>query len=287
MSEYKLGFIGCGNMGRAMLGGIVKSGLLKPEDVIVSVGFENEAETIREVFKTEVVLDNAVVAEKAETVILAVKPNMLDTVLPEIRSGISEETLLISIAAGKSIRTIEETLEKMPEGKKIRSIEDAIKKKVSLIRVMPNVNAMVGEAMSALCPNENVTEEQLSFAAEIFSCFGRAEVVPEKLMDTVTGLSGSAPAFVFAFIEALADGAVAEGLPRAQAYTFAAQTVLGSAKMVLQTNKHPGELKDMVCSPGGTTIEGMAALEENGFRHAAISAVRAASKKSRKLGKPE
>ena len=284
MSAYKLGFVGCGNMGRAMLNGILKAGLLKPEDVIVSVGFPAEVDTIRDVFKVEVVMDNAAVAEKAQTIILATKPNMLDTVLPELRSGISEESLLISIAAGKSIRTIEESLEKMPEGQKITSIEDAIKKKVALIRVMPNVNAMVGEAMSALCPNENVTEEQLAFATEVFSCFGRAEIVPEGLMDTVTGLSGSAPAFVFSFIEALADGAVAEGLPRAQAYTFAAQTVLGSAKMVLQTSKHPGELKDMVCSPGGTTIEGIASLEENGFRHAAISAVRAATKKSKKLG---
>ncbi len=284
MSEYKLGFIGCGNMGSAMLGGVLQAGLLKPGEVIASVGFPEEAEKLREAYRVEAVTDNAAVAQKAETVILATKPNMLPEVLPEIRSGITEEKLLISIAAGVSIRSIEETLEKLPEGQKIRAIEDAIKKPIALIRVMPNVNAMVGEAMSAFCPNENVSKEQLAFAKELLECFGKAERVPEKMMDTVTGLSGSSPAFVFSFIEALADGAVAEGMPRQQAYTFAAQTVLGSAKMVLDTKKHPGELKDMVCSPGGTTIEGVAALEENCFKNAAIKAVRAATNRSRELG---
>ncbi len=284
MSEYKLGFIGCGNMGSAMLGAILQSKILSPGDVIVSVGFSDEAKKLQETYQVNAVTDNAVVANKAENMILATKPNMLPEVLPEIRSTMNEEKLLISICAGVSIHSIEETLEKLPEGKKIQSIEDAIKKPIALIRVMPNVNAMVGEAMSAYCPNENVTEEQMAFAKELLTCFGKAEQVPEKMMDTVTGLSGSAPAFVFSFIEALADGAVAEGMPRKQAYTFAAQTVLGSAKMMLETGKHPGVLKDMVCSPGGTTIEGMAALEENGFRNAAIKAVRAASKRSRELG---
>ncbi len=148
---------------------------------------------------------------------------------------------------------------------------------------MPNVNAMADASMSGYTGNKSVTKEDLKTVADILESFGKAEEIPESLMDTVTGLSGSSPAFVFQFIEALADGAVAEGMPRDKAYTFAAQTVFGSAKLMLESEKHPAELKDMVCSPGGTTIEGVAKLEEKGFRDAVISAVRAATAKSRSL----
>ena len=150
---------------------------------------------------------------------------------------------------------------------------------------MPNTPALVAEGMTALSPCPMVLPEELDLICNIFNSFGKCEVVYEKLMDVVTGLSGSSPAFIFMVIEAMADGAVLEGMPRDKAYKFAAQTVLGSAKMVLETGKHPAELKDMVCSPGGTTIEGVSVLEENGLRASMINAVRTATKKSKDLSK--
>ncbi len=283
MGTYKIGFVGCGNMGKAMAKGMISAGLMSDNDIIASVGSEDEANSLREEVTFTVVTDNRDAVRNSDTVIIAVKPNVLTVVLPEVREEITEDTLVISIAAGQSIESIESQLSEVPEGATITNIRDAVKKKVKLIRVMPNVNAMVGQAMSALTANENVTDADKEYAKKLFDCFGKAEFLPEKLMDVVTGLSGSGPAFVYMFIEALADGAVAEGMPRKQAYTFAAQTVLGSAEMMLKSGKHPGELKDMVCSPGGTTIEGVAALEMNGFRNAAIEAVRVATDKSRGL----
>ena len=146
---------------------------------------------------------------------------------------------------------------------------------------MPNTPALVGEGMTGVCANDLVTEEELQLVLTLLKSFGRAEVVPEYLMDTVTGVSGSSPAYVFLFLEALADAAVAEGMPRKQAYEFAAQSVLGSAKMLLETGMHPGELKDMVCSPGGTTIEAVAVLEREKLRSAVIDATRACIRKSK------
>ena len=150
---------------------------------------------------------------------------------------------------------------------------------------MPNTPAMVLEAMSALTPNESVTAEEMQTITEIFESFGKAEIVPESLMDAVTGISGSSPAYVYLFIEAMADAAVADGMPRTQAYKFAAQAVYGAAKMVLETGRHPGELKDAVCSPGGTTIAAVAKLEEKGLRDAVISAQRCCVAKSKDMGK--
>ena len=152
---------------------------------------------------------------------------------------------------------------------------------------MPNTPALVGEAMSALCINSQVTPEEAEEILSIFNCFGKAELIPESLMDAVVGVSGSSPAYVYLFIEAMADAAVADGMPRAQAYKFAAQSVYGAAKMVLETGSHPAVLKDAVCSPGGTTIEAVAALEQHGFRNAVISAQRACSNKSREMSKRE
>ena len=175
--------------------------------------------------------------------------------------------MIVSIAAGKTIA----------------AIEDSFGKPVKLVRAMPNTPALVGEAMSALCVNQNVTPEELKEVQALFNSFGKSEVISESLMDAVIGVSGSSPAYVYMFIEALADGAVKYGLPRAKAYQMAAQTVLGSAKMVLETGKHPGQLKDEVCSPGGTTIAGVSALEEWGFRNAVIKAEDASYEKGRKM----
>ena len=200
---------------------------------------------------------------------MAVKPNMMEKAIHAVRDGLSSDTVLISIAAGLSLG---KPCRLMPERKtKIRSRHGPIRP------------AMVGNGMASISSNGNVTPEETASAVDIFSSFGKAEVVDEKLIDAVCGLSGSGPAYVYLFIEALADGAVREGMPRQMAYTFAAQTVLGAAKMVLETGTHPGALKDAVCSPGGTTIEAVRTLEEDGFRAAVMKAVSASAEKNRNL----
>ncbi len=158
-------------------------------------------------------------------------------------------------------------------------------KRIKIVRVMPNTPALVGEGMAAICPNDLVSKEETEEVISIFESFGKAEIVEEKLMDSVTAVSGSSPAYVYMFIEAMADAAVLEGMPRDKAYKFAAQAVLGSAKMVLETGMHPGALKDMVCSPGGTTIKAVATLEKHGFRNAIIEAMRDCAIKSKEMSK--
>ncbi len=263
----KLGFIGCGNMASAMIGGIIGKGLYKPEDIIVSDALESSIQKAKAEFKVNTASDNKEVVAKAEIIILSVKPQFYEDVIEEISKEVKEEQLVISIAPGKTLKWLDKTFGKP----------------VKLIRCMPNTPALVGEGITGVCPNENVTEEELNRAGEILNCFGSYEVVPEHLMDVVVSVSGSAPAYVFMFIEAMADAAVSDGMPRAQAYKFAAQAVLGSARMVLETGKHPGELKDMVCSPAGTTIEAVRVLEEKGFRSSIIEAMKACAEKSRSL----
>jgi pyrroline-5-carboxylate reductase len=189
-------------------------------------------------------------------------------VIKEIAAPTSEKTLIISIMAGKSIKFIQDAFGSS---------------KAKIVRTMPNTPALVGEGCTGLCFHGAVTEEERNLACKMMGSFGKAIVVEERLMDVVGAVSGSSPAFVFLFLEALADGAVAGGMPRKQAYEFAAQAVLGSAKLMLETGKHPGELKDMVCSPGGTTIEGVKALEEGGLRAAVLNAMEATIEKTRKL----
>ncbi|MDO5479752.1 MAG: pyrroline-5-carboxylate reductase [Clostridia bacterium] len=261
----KIGFIGAGNMGSAIIGGIVEK--IKNAEIIVSDNSESARKAICQKFGAVEAKTNKDAANSSEILFLAVKPNVLDAVISEIKDFVSAETLIISIVAGKSIEYM----------------ENAFGKDIKLIRVMPNTPALVGEGMSALCKNQNVSDLDLENALEIFNSLGRAEVVAENIMDAVTAVSGSAPAYIFMLIEAMADGAVAGGMARNQAYNFAAQTVLGSAKMVLETGKHPAELKDMVCSPGGTTIDAVKVLEEKGFRCAVIDAMKACMDKSKKL----
>ena len=262
-----LGFIGCGNMAQAMLRGILAKGLYKPEDIIVSRRSQEELQKLGNDLGVHVTTDNTEVAAKADILILAVKPYMFETVIREIRDHVRKETLIISIAAGQTISNIEHFF-----GKTIR-----------LVRTMPNTPALVLEGATGMCFHETVTEEDRKTAIELFESFGVVAVVEEKMINTVIGVSGSSPAYVFMFIEAMADAAVADGMPRAQAYELAAQSVMGSAKMVLETGQHPGELKDMVCSPGGTTIEAVRVLEEKGFRSAVIEGQRACVKKAKEL----
>ena len=208
-------------------------------------------------------------ARKADILFLAVKPNMYAQVIEEIKDEVKEETVIVAIAAGKDIATI----------------EGLFGKKVKVVRSMPNTPALVGEAMSAICHNDLVTKEELEDVKAIFNSIGKAEIVGEYLMDAVTGVSGSSPAYVYMFIEAMADAAVLGGMPRNLAYEFAAQSVLGAAKMVLETGMHPGALKDMVTSPAGTTIEAVAELERKGMRSAVISAVDKCITKSKAMSK--
>ena len=274
--EKKIGFIGCGNMGSAMIGGMTGAGrtgeekasaMVPADQVVASCASETSAREKAGALGIEVTTDNRKVAEFADILFLAVKPNLFESVIPQIAEAVTEDMCVVSIAAGQTIA----------------AIEKLFGKKIHLVRAMPNTPALVGEAMSALSPNDAVTDEELSEVKALFESFGKAEIVPERLMDAVIGVSGSSPAYVYLFIEAMADAAVADGMPRAQAYKFAAQSVLGAAKMVLATGQHPGELKDAVCSPGGTTIEGVAALEEAGLRRAVIAGQRACVKKSKEM----
>ena len=253
----KIGMIGLGNMGEAILSGILEKGIVKKEEVIGSAASRQTTERIAKTYGIAVTLDNREVA-CMDVVILAVKPQYLEDVIGQIRDIVKTNTLLITIAAGKCIEWYEQ----------------AFGKEIKLVRCMPNTPAMVGEGMTAACPNEYMTEEETAYVRTLLESFSRVEIIPERLMDTVVSVSGSSPAYVFMLIEAMADAAVSGGMPRAQAYQFAAQAVLGSAKMVLETGKHPGELKDMVCSPAGTTIEAVRVLEERGFRSSIFEAMK-------------
>ena len=255
----KLGFIGTGNMASAIMGGIIKNNVIPAEEIIGADLFAPGRERAQKEYGINVTADNKEVAQKAETIILSVKPQFYESVIADIKDVVTDKQIIITIAPGKTLAWLAEQFGK----------------DVKIVRTMPNTPAMVGEGMTAATPNEHVTKEELDYACKILSAFGKVEVVTEHMMDAVVAVSGSSPAYVFMFIEAMADAAVAEGMPRAQAYKFAAQAVLGSAKMVLETGKHPGELKDMVCSPAGTTIEAVGVLEEHGFRSAVIDAMKA------------
>lgn len=262
----KLGFIGTGNMAGAIMGGIIQKGIFRPEQIIGADISEAGRQKAKEAYGIEVTEDNRKAAA-AEVLILSVKPQFYADAIAEIRDCIRDDQLVITIAPGKTLSWLEEQFGK----------------RVKIVRTMPNTPALVGEGMTAACVNQYVTEEEKAYALKILNAFGKVELVPEHLIDAVVAVSGSAPAYVFMFIEAMADAAVAEGMPRAQAYEFAAQAVYGSAKMVLETGKHPGELKDMVCSPAGTTIEAVRVLEERGFRSAVMEAMRACANVSRRL----
>ena len=264
-----IGFIGAGNMGGAIIGGIISAGIYDAPSIVIYDKSEEVRRICADKYGVTVAASAQDAAARADILFLAVKPNVLYGVIEEVKAQTKKEAVIVSIAAGQSIE----------------KIEAAFGKKIKLMRVMPNTPALAGEGMSALSTNEALDGDEAAKKEilEIFSSFGRAELVAERLMDAVTGVSGSSPAYVFMFIEALADAAVMGGMPRSQAYTFAAQSVLGSAKMALDTGLHPGVLKDMVCSPSGTTIEAVRVLEERGFRSAVIEAVTACIEKSKQM----
>ncbi len=268
ISDKKIGFIGTGKMGEALIKGILAAGLIPPERIYASDVDFAKLQLLEKKHKINICRGNHDVATNSDVLIIAVKPQIVKHVLDEIKDFIKDK-LVISIAAGVPIETFENIL---PSGTKVA-------------RVMPNIAATVREAASAVSSGSAVLSEDADLVREIFNAVGRTVIIPEHLMDAVTGLSGSGPAYIFIIIEALADGGVHEGLDRNTARLLATQTVLGAAKMVLDNRAHTGELRDMVTSPGGTTIRGIRVMEERGVRIAMMDAVIAACERAKELKK--
>ena len=267
-AKLTIGFLGAGKMATALAKGFINAGLVTGKQIIASDVIQPTAAAFAKEVGAKTTAFNPDVLKFAEVLILAVKPEQVSAVLAELREHFTERHLLISIAAGVPLAKLEAGL---PEGARV-------------IRVMPNTPALVGASASAFAPGKSALPADGELVQQLLASVGVAFQVKESLLDAVTGLSGSGPAYVYQFIEALSDGGVASGLPRDIATRLAAQTVLGGAKMVLETGQHPGALKDQVTSPGGTTIEGLHELEKGKMRAAVMSAVRAATEKSRKLG---
>jgi pyrroline-5-carboxylate reductase len=268
-TKLSIGFLGSGKMALALARGLVQARVVAARQIVAS----DVAEAARAAFGKAVAgaaltASNRDVAKRAQVLVLAVKPDQVDSVLAEIRPVYTPRQLLISIAAGVTLARLQAAL---GEGARV-------------VRVMPNTPALVGAAACGFALGKAATSQDAKLVQQWLSAVGTACQVKEPLLDAVTGLSGSGPAYAFLIIEALSDGGVAAGLPRDVAIRLAAQTLLGSAKMVLETGLHPGALKDMVTSPGGTTIEGLHELEKGGLRGTLINAVRAAANKSRTLG---
>jgi pyrroline-5-carboxylate reductase len=264
----KIGFIGAGNMAEALMKGIISAGIAAKDEVIAGEVIKERREIIARDLNVKVTSDNVEVARSAQILLLAIKPQQMPTVLEELKPYLGPEHLIISIAAGI----------------KISYIESRLNAGVRVVRVMPNQPCLVGASASAFALGKFARSEDKDFVLKVLKSVGLAMPVDEKLLDAVTGLSGSGPAFVYLVIEAMADGGVLSGLPRDIAVKLAAQTVLGAAKTVLETGIHPAAGKDMVASPAGTTIEGLRVLEEAGVRGAFIDAVEAATKRSTELG---
>jgi pyrroline-5-carboxylate reductase len=267
--DRRIAFIGGGNMAEALIKGILAAGVVQAGLVTVT---DLSAERLEYLAGTYGILPNKSnkdAAAQAEVVLLCVKPQVMDWVLEEIAPVVDKAKLVVSIAAGVTIGRIEKAFAGVPR----------------VVRVMPNTPALVLAGAAALSPGTLATHEDLELVQRVFGSVGRAVVVDEKLMDAVTGLSGSGPAYVFTIIEALADAGVKAGIPRALSLELAAQTVLGAAKMVVETKEHPGKLRDMVTSPGGTTIAGLHELEKGKLRATLMNAVEAATARSRELGK--
>lgn len=263
----KIGFIGTGNMGSAMIKGLVTSEYVSGSDInVFDVNVEKSRE-LSEKYSVKPLQNEVEIANNSDVIVLSVKPNIYNSVLEKIKARIDENKIIIAIAAGIGIE----------------SVENIAGKDKKVVRIMPNTPAQVLEGMTAVTFNGNVKEEEKKVVFSILDSFGKSIEIEEKLMHTFTGIAGSLPAYVYMFMEALADGGVLEGMPRDKAYEIVAQTVKGSAEMLLKTGKHPGVLKDEVTSPAGTTIEAVNTLENGNFRGTVINAVRACVEKSKKM----
>ena len=265
----RIGFLGAGNIGEAMIRGLLQAALVPAQDIAASDARPERLAQIARQHGIRPCADNATLVRESDVIVLAVKPQIMAAVCEEIARAVDKSKLIISLAAGVSTTTLRQHLPHVER----------------LIRVMPNTPALVLEAVTAIARADGLEKGDLETAQALFGAVGRVVVLDEEALDAVTGLSGSGPAYVAIVIESLADGGVKMGLDRATAMTLAAQTVLGSAKLILETGTHPGQLKDMVASPGGTTIAGISALEEGGVRRTFINAVERATLRSRELGK--
>jgi len=268
LNDKKIGVIGTGNMGRALIGGLINSGSSVSENIVCSDIKEGKVKGIEEEFGVATRDNNSDVARESEIIIYAVKPQIMAPVLKETGDCLDMSKVIISIAAGVPLAAIESCL-----GKELR-----------VIRVMPNVPALIMEGASAVAAGRNALAEDLTLAKAIFDSVGKSVIIEEELMDAVTGLSGSGPAYIFLIIDALSDAGVKMGLAREDSLFLSAQTVLGAAKLLMETGEHPGKLKDSVTSPGGTAIAGLHTLEGGGLRTTLINAVEAATTRSKELG---
>jgi pyrroline-5-carboxylate reductase len=268
-NTVRLGFLGAGKMAAALARGWIDAGLAAPGHTLASDPVPAARDAFAGVTGARVTADNHEVVADSDLLVLAVKPQSMAALLAEVRPAVTARHLVVSIAAGVALKNLAEGLG--PDRR--------------LVRVMPNTPCLVGASASGYAVGPGATPEDVALVDRLLNAVGRAFCLPEHLLDAVTGLSGSGPAFVYVMIEALSDGGVRVGLPRDVATALAAQTVLGSAKMVLETGAHPGILKDQVTSPGGTTIAGLHALERGGLRAALIDAVEAATRRATELGK--
>jgi pyrroline-5-carboxylate reductase len=269
LKNRKVGFVGSGNMARALIAGLLKGNHLPKSSLLASNHTDSTNVRIAKEYGIHTTSDNSEVAKKADVVVLAVKPQVIDKVAREIAPKITKDKLVVSIAAGVTTKRLEEIF---PKG-------------THVVRVMPNIPALVSAGASALARGEHTSDDELSMAKQLFDSVGISVIVDEYQMDAVTGLSGSGPAYIFLLIDALADAGVKVGLSRNISLILAANTVLGSAKLLIESNEHPGELKDMVTSPGGTAIAGIHTLEEGGLRTTIMNAVERATQRSCELGK--
>ncbi|HJT21686.1 MAG TPA: pyrroline-5-carboxylate reductase [Nitrospira sp.] len=270
LGDRRIGFIGAGNMAEALIAGLLHGHRVLPSQLIASDIDHDRLHVICGRYGIATTGKNREATQAADTVVLAVEPQVLDGVLDEISPVVHDTAFVISVAAGYPVRRIAERLPRVS--------------KQRIVRAMPNTPSMIREGVTAWASLEALTPEDAALTATFFESVGRVMMVKESALDAVTGLSGSGPAYVYLMIEALADGGVKMGLPRQTAQLLAAQTVAGAARMVLESGEHPGMLKDRVASPGGTTIAGLHALEQGRFRATAMSAVEAATKRSMELG---
>ena len=266
--DQKIGFIGAGNMTEALIGGLLHENRFSPSRLIASDIDQSRLTWFQRTYHIEAVSDNRMVADIGDILVLAVEPQILDDVLDEVAGKIRDGTLIVSVVAGYPIARI------------ARYVSGRAK----IVRSMPNTPSLIRQGVTAMAYDEKISENDVAAARALFEPVGKVVRVDERLLDAVTGLSGSGPAYVYVLIEALADGGVKMGLPRATAQLLAAQTVAGAARMVLESQEHPGKLKDRVASPGGTTIAGLHELEQGCLRATLISAVEAATKRSGELG---
>lgn len=259
-----IGFIGCGKMAQSIIGGILTAKAAAPQEVLFSAKSLKTKEYVQQTYQITA-KENTAVAAQSDILFLAIKPDLHESIIEEIKNFMKPDTVIITMAAGITLSFIRQ----------------AFGFKVKAIRTMPNTPSLVGEGMTAFTRNDDVSEEEAKEVIQLLTSFGKAEEINEDLMNIAPAISGSSPAYVYMFIEALADGGVRGGLQRDQAYKMAAQAVLGAAKMVLETGMHPGQLKDQVCTPGGATIEAVAELEQKQFKGAVLSAMDKCIKKTK------